>query len=418
MINGLEGIPGSGKSYEAVAMHVLPALRAGRLVITNLPLLVAAFTALDESYLGLIQLRTKTQPVLGKWDAEAVDDAGNGHAFELLPGPFEKPENIPVFGSVWDYYSPWKHPVTGSGPLFIIDEAHLALPVIRCEQQVIEWFKLHRHFNADVLLATQSFRDLNQPVARLIAMLIKCRKADILGKKDCYIRKVHAGYRGAVISTEERKYNPAFFALYRSHSQGNSVAESSASDVQPFIVKFKRFSRVFYVLTAAYCVFAVWRWYSPPKLAGAAPGTSTIAALGLPLPGPVSSVAAVVPSITSAKPATAVVMAPDEVPEPYAAKDLHLTGRIRMGKKDVYTFAVMLGPAKFSTVTSDELLKVGYVWQPMTDCAGTLRWKTQARAITCDTPESPQGSRNDPVVLGLPAGAVEPSARSDVQRRS
>lgn len=418
MINGLEGIPGSGKSYEAVAMHVLPALRAGRMVITNLPLLAASFSALDESYAALIQLRTKTQPVLGKWDAEAVDDAGNGHAFSLIDGDFEKPLNVPVFGSVWDYYSPWKHPSTGSGPLYIIDEAHLALPVIRCDQQVIEWFKLHRHFNADVLLATQSFRDLNQPVARLVAMLIKCRKADILGKKDCYIRKVHAGYRGAVISTEERKYNPAFFALYRSHSQGNSVAESAASDVQPFLVKFKRFSRVFYLLTAAYCVFAFWRWYSPPKASIAASSVVSAFVPLAPSAGIVPAVVQPVPGASAAKSSQAVVMLPGEVPEPYATKELHLTGLIRMGRRVVYVFAVMLGPARFSTVTSEDLVRVGYIWDPMTDCAGTLRWKNQARPVTCDSPEVPTGSRNDPVVLGLPAGAAEPSARSDAYRRS
>lgn len=56
---------------------------------------------------------------------------------------------------------------------------------------VVQWFKLHRHYNAEVLLMTQSFRDINQPIAQLIAMLIKCRKADILGNRNEYIRKVH-----------------------------------------------------------------------------------------------------------------------------------------------------------------------------------------------------------------------------------
>ncbi len=46
MINGLEGIPGSGKSYEATVYHVLAALQTGRLVITNLPLNVEVFAAI------------------------------------------------------------------------------------------------------------------------------------------------------------------------------------------------------------------------------------------------------------------------------------------------------------------------------------------------------------------------------------
>lgn len=62
MSNGLEGIPGSGKSYEAVVFHVLPALQSGRLVITNLPLLVEAFAALDPAFRSLIQIRRQPAP--------------------------------------------------------------------------------------------------------------------------------------------------------------------------------------------------------------------------------------------------------------------------------------------------------------------------------------------------------------------
>ena len=31
-----EGLPGSGKSYEACVMHIIPALKAGRDVLTNI----------------------------------------------------------------------------------------------------------------------------------------------------------------------------------------------------------------------------------------------------------------------------------------------------------------------------------------------------------------------------------------------
>jgi zona occludens toxin len=37
-VNTLLGVPGSGKSYEAVAFHIIPALEDGRKVVTNLPL--------------------------------------------------------------------------------------------------------------------------------------------------------------------------------------------------------------------------------------------------------------------------------------------------------------------------------------------------------------------------------------------
>lgn len=240
MINGLEGIPGSGKSYEAVVFHVLATLKTGRKVITNLPLNIEVFAAIDPAFAALIEVRTRPRPVLGTWDANRVDDKGNGNAFELYPVPSTVIPDCTTFAHVWDFYDPWRHE-DGRGALFVIDECHNAFPKIGTDKQVVQWFKLHRHFNVDLLLMTQNFRDMDQPISGLIAMLIKVRKADILGKKDSYIRKVHAGYRGAVISTEERKYQPQFFSLYKSHTQGNSVAESAAGDVQPLLVKLNKY---------------------------------------------------------------------------------------------------------------------------------------------------------------------------------
>jgi len=90
MINGLEGIPGSGKSYEAVVYHVLHALKRRRLVITNLPLDLEAFAAIDPDWLHLIEIRTKPMPVRGTWDAERVP------AFQLFAPGEQAPEPGPL----------------------------------------------------------------------------------------------------------------------------------------------------------------------------------------------------------------------------------------------------------------------------------------------------------------------------------
>lgn len=410
MINGLEGIPGSGKSYEAVVYHILVALQKGRKVITNLPLNIAAFAALNPDFSDLIELRHTAAKPLGSWDAARVDDKGQGSAFLVVAEAgvtYSQPgSDNGVFGGVWDFYSAWKHPISGTGPLFVIDECHIALPVIGTDPQVVEWFKLHRHYNCDVLLVTQNFRDMNQPIARLIAMLIKVRSADILGNVGEYIRKVHAGYRGAAISTETRKYKPEFFGLYKSHSQGNSVSESSASDVKPFAVKFRRFTRVFVVVTLAYCAYAGWKWYSKPIIktpvsaVGASPSQAgsvpQVAAVGAPpaAPAPVANESqAMVP------------LGEDARLDPYASKAIHITGSITLGKRTVYTFVIATGATRFHQVTSEDLAKIGYIWQPLTDCAGTLRWLKTAKSVTCDAPIISDGGSSRPVVIGLPAGA-------------
>ncbi|MGB6097665.1 MAG: zonular occludens toxin domain-containing protein [Comamonas thiooxydans] len=107
MINGLEGIPGSGKSYEAVAYHVLPALQAGRKVITNLPLNIDALAAIDPTYRDLVEVRTRPTPQLGDWNAANIAEQ---EAFQLWTDkePIPQSENVFTFGTVWDYYSEWR----------------------------------------------------------------------------------------------------------------------------------------------------------------------------------------------------------------------------------------------------------------------------------------------------------------------
>lgn len=412
MINGLEGVPGSGKSYEAVVYHVLTALQAGRLVITNLPLNVEMFAAIDPAYRQLLEVRTKARPILGTWDADRVDEKGNGNAFEFFAdGHTEKPSSdVTTFGHVWDYYSTWKR-ADGTGPLFVIDECHNPLPTVGTPAGVIEWFKLHRHYNADVLLMTQSFRDICQPIARLMGVLIKVRKADILGRADHYIRKVHGGYRGAVISTEQRKYRPEMFPLYKSHTQGNGVAEQSASDVAPFIVKFRRFSWVFYAVTVVVLSWAFWPHEKPAKVAdrNAPLGPEMQERVNRAIkayPGPVG----VDDKASDKKP---VAADPEAVPEPYASKGLHLTGRMAMGKKVVYAFAVSDGGRRIGDLTSDDLKKAGYVWEPLTDCAGTLRWNGKPKAVTCDAPILASGSGQAPVVVDISKGQAPAATPSN-----
>lgn len=422
MINGLEGIPGSGKSYEAVVFHVLEALRSGRKVITNLPLNVALFGSIDPAFPALIELRSKPRPVLGTWDANRVDDNGQGNAFELYAPGAQLPAAPPVqifaganqsayvrapardlvtFGHVWDYYDTWRH-ADGRGALFVIDECHVCLPVPAAGQstdsQVVEWFKLHRHFNVDVLLMTQNFRDVNQPIARLLAMLIKVRKADILGKKGSYIRKVHAGYRGAVISTDERKYQPQFFPLYKSHTQGNSVAESGATDVQPFIAKFNRFKWIWLVGTAMYCVYAFWPT-SKPDPAFHRAMQQQISNNTKSSPAAVSGVVAPLPGAARPTSAPAVQVEPELDPEPLREKLVHIVGWATFKGKMVYAFAVSAGGQRIFDINQADLKGAGYAWKPLSECMGYLTYKTSVRTVTCDAPAFGSGTSNAPVVI-------------------
>ncbi len=412
MINGLEGIPGSGKSYEASVFQVLAALREGRKVITNLPLVVDAYASIDPGYRMLIEIRRVPAPVRGTWDVDRVDpETGDGEAFELFAdGHTEKaPEGSRVFGTVWDYWSDWKHPKTGLGPLFVVDECHIAMPKLGTEKAVIEWYKLHRHFNAEVLLATQKFRDMCQDIAGLMAMVIKVRKADILGKPDSYIRKVHAGYRGAVIQESIRKYEPHFFTLYKSHTQGNSVLESGAADVAPISVKLKRWTRAMWAITAVAGVGAYFFWNRTPPVP--APVKAPVVARGATsAPAPVKPVVSGVEASdapSKVQPAAEKPALQDGRPEPFAGLKLHLTGCVQFRGRDLCTFAVAVGGRRVNQVTSAELVAAGYDWKAAGDCIGWLTWGGSVKAVVCDAPDSATGrDKGTPVVIERPVAPV------------
>jgi zona occludens toxin len=407
MINGLEGIPGSGKSYESVVYHVLESLKRGRKVVTNLPLNVDAFAALDPSYAALIDIRTGPRPVLGTWDAERTPAFKLFEPGEVDPNPrvhvmpdgtrFQARPPARIFGHVWDFYDEWKSS-TGQGPVFIIDECHIGLPKEFCEMEVVEWYKLHRHFNCDVLLCTQNFRQINQDIAGLIAMLIKVRSADILGKKDCYIRKVHAGYRGAVISTEERPYKKQFFVLYRSHTQGNSVSESSAADVKPMMRNFNRIKWFFIAVTV---LLVGWKAYGF-VFKKDNPFSPTRQISGHVTPPGALLTSSSQPVVQAAAPVIEID------PEPLADHQVSITGWAKLGERFFATFTVSKDGKRVFDSNSVELAKAGYYFKSTGDCMGLLYFShSKPRTVICDAPSLATGGQTDghPTLLAVPTQA-------------
>lgn len=414
MINGLEGIPGSGKSYEAAVYHVLEALKDGRKVITNLPLEKAAYMAIDPSFGPLLELRYLPAPIRGTWNPERVDpETGDGQAFTLFGDGRQEapPESTRVFGHVWDFWSEWRHPVSKRGPLYVVDECHVAMPKLGTSAELVQWCKLHRHFGADVLLATQKFRQMNQDIAELMGMVIKVRKADVLGKPDHYIRKVHAGYRGEAIDTSERQYRPAMFQLYRSHTQGSAVLEAGATDVKPQMVKLRRWQRGLWTASAIAIGFACWviffRDATPPKGVKKAPAVAAVdagqqqrekeaeAIFG----GPVRVERVVEGQVQAAQP-EAPAEAALQYPEPYAGKTLHLMGAItRTDGTWRHVFVMAVQGVAMTQVTQDELVEAGYGWEPRGQCVGYLVWGGKRRAVVCDAPARSAGSNERPIVM-------------------
>jgi zona occludens toxin len=157
--------------------------------------------------------------------SKLIEIRGNYHVGETLCRPFSRVE---------DYGDDWRHPETGVGPLYIIDECHKSVPRVGTPVSVEEWFAEHRHEGADVLLITQSYGKINQAIRDAVQLVYRCKKAVAFGSSDRYIRKVQDGLRGEVVNTQIRQYESKYFPLYTSHTKSNdAVAEAFAEDVVP-----------------------------------------------------------------------------------------------------------------------------------------------------------------------------------------
>ncbi|RJG00963.1 zonular occludens toxin domain-containing protein [Noviherbaspirillum sedimenti] len=389
MINLLLGAPGGGKSYEAVAYHVIPALAEGRKVITNLPLILDSFPPEQRR---LLDIRTKTRkpaPVVDWQKAESMfkkfgfahrDPKFNANAFSNV-----EDYGLPVMDDqtgIIQFSDPWRHPETGAGPLYVIDECHKALPSVGTPVTVEEWFAEHRHSFSDVLLMTQSHGKIDKAIKELVQVCYRVRKATHLGFSNRYIRKVLDGVNGAEMNESVREYDSAYFKFYRSHTQSSSAgSELGAKDIVP-IWKHWTFKGAAVLLALG----AVGMYYAgnPMKVR-----TPPVAAVAAPAPGAAGarmSTPATGPQVTASAPAV-----PQDLDRPkghpLAGYGVHVAGYIHGAKKDMYLFQVSQNGQPQYTLNQDEITESGYVLKRLNDCIVELKFDDVSFYATCDAPK-------------------------------
>lgn len=369
MINLLLGAPGGGKSYEATVFHILPALAKGRKVITNLPLVVEKLALLDPTYAELIELRNASK-------AEGKTGKG-GDARPWRPFEHEA-----------DYGDPWRNE-SGQGPLYVIDECHMALPKGNTRIQVEEWFSMHRHENADVLLITQSYGKMSAAIRDLVQIVYRVRKNVALGSMGSYTRKVQDGIRGEIVNTNQRRYDKKYFGLYRSHTRGKSADELGASDVKPiwkhwsFMLAVPCFAMVIYMVASG---SVRTPWSSAPKKpiqkqdAPAAPRRTEPAEPRRPAER-ASEPAKTVQDLQKAQ------AEEDAKLEPYAGRGVHLTGVMELAGRKVWTFTLSQNGQAIAAITDKEVTAAGYDWKGESQCSGVLKFRSVTRVVLCDAPQ-------------------------------
>lgn len=373
MINLLLGAPGGGKSYEAVAYHVIPALADGRKVITNLPLVLDAFPPEQRR---LIELRehTKAEP------PEEVQDRDD-RVLRRFPMQFRPSFSKRAFANAEDYGDPWRHPETGAGPLYVIDECHLCLPRQGTPKEVPEWFSLHRHEFADVLLITQSYGKVQKDIIDLVQVCYRVRKATALGFSGRYIRKVFDGVKGECMNENVREYDKTYFKFYRSHTRSSKAGqELEAKDIVP-IWKHWSFKGAALCLLLAAGIFTFGGTANPTKA-----GNIKVVSKVVPhkaLPAPTASAERKDDSSSTG----AVQESRGGGNHPLAGYRLHVSGYLHsQAKGDFYLFSISQNGQRVFSMNSDDLRKAGYEVVYLEDCVAKLTYEGQSFFSVCDAP--------------------------------
>ncbi|EGQ9112095.1 assembly protein [Vibrio alginolyticus] len=366
MIYAIAGRPGGGKTYEAVAYHIIPAIKEGRKVITNITLNVDWFVKIfGEDVRDLIKIV----------DGRLTD-------FGSTSRPFSQIE---------DYSDEWRNE-KGQGPLYIVDEAHMSLPSRGLPAAILEWFSIHRHYGVDIILLTQNIRKVHRDIKDMIEVTYRCTKNTAMGSSNSYTKKVQDGCNGEVVNTSIRSYKSEYFPFYKSHSQSNKhVQEAQAKDIKPF---WKRWPVVGSALLLSLgLVFNIWAWWPEPEKAPE-PVKQQNVNLEVPAGTPTAQ-----GTLTSPKKKTSSGFGPLDGYDFFItgyAKQIALTTNLKsMGElnRDLTFYKIYIdvydGTDKLFSFDHTDLVDIGYQFEVLSDCVYRVTWEDSERIFTCGQREKP-----------------------------
>lgn len=245
MIEFHEGLPGSGKTYEAVLSHVLPALKEGRHVYTNIRGLDYERIAL---HIGLAPVFLKDRIHATSPDPEPGEDATkDDHIARQMRFFYEAQHNALI---LWDEIQDF---FPAKGPAF--------------PSYWSEYVAAHRHRAQDFILMGQDHKDVHVLWRRRIERRVYFRKLSTLGRGNRYrweLFQRKANDKWEKQSDGFRKYDPAIFALYQSiRAEADQGHRLLGTDKNPFANSmFLRFGLPVFLLAFAWGIYTVYNIFA------------------------------------------------------------------------------------------------------------------------------------------------------------
>lgn len=215
MIVGYTGLPGSGKSFTAVKHLVIPAIKSGRKVVTNIDLKI------EEILKDFPEADIQHEPDLTRFEPEQL--------VQIDPGA------VIVIDEAWELFP--------SG-----------MKANQAGADFISFLSEHRHRVKDgksqeIALLVQDLAMIAAFARQLVDKTYKTKKLDALGKDNAYVVTCYQGGptgqnipERLVLDSTQGKYDPKFYKYYRTHSKSDgSFGDEEKIDQRSNIgAKYKR----------------------------------------------------------------------------------------------------------------------------------------------------------------------------------
>jgi zona occludens toxin len=204
-INAYTGLMGSGKSYECVSSVIVPAIKSGRRVVTNVDGIASD------------AIRAYCQE---KW---SIEPDKLGHVVHCQNDDVGKASFLPYGEDVDTFCKP--------GDIICIDEAWRFWGTdCKLLPEHKTFFREHRHYvhpetkvSCDLVLMVQDIGDLHRTLKVVVEVTFKTTKIKTLGWDKTYRVEMWEGYKLAQrsrVSVENKQYQKEVFPLYSSYQGG------------------------------------------------------------------------------------------------------------------------------------------------------------------------------------------------------
>lgn len=226
-----EGLPGSGKSYEAAKNQIIPALMKGRMVFAYIEGL---------NHEKFAEVTGLPLPVINKLlhqlTKEQVSDVQNHVSHDSLVLLDELQDFFPAGKSTLD-------------------------------PGITEFVTQHRHRGIDIVCMGQDHRDCHMLWKRRIDTLITFVKRDAVGMPDFYTWTTHKQQAGKFVKLRSGKgeYDKKYFGLYASHVSGVASIDAHKDD-RTNVFKSSIFTTwlPLFFLVLAYAIYYLYGFFHSP----------------------------------------------------------------------------------------------------------------------------------------------------------